>query len=282
MEEFRAQEALLVLSDSERPTQPNLAIETGLAALFASPNGSSKISCGRYRDSEVQHIAKLLKYINPEWARIPRIYIVMRAIGCLDLLGHFVDQKITDICFPFTVATLPHELNPCVRTHFLKQQSQVLTKMQDLENGERGEHINFAEGDVLPFESIAILGKGGYGVVDKVISLLSFKEYARKRIFRGTDFIRTFENAKNFQDELRILKHLKHRHIVQLVGSYTDPQFYGLIMSPVAPLNLAEYFSLASSSNERKSILRTFFGCLSTTLQYLHDSKIRHKDVKPQ
>lgn len=55
-------------------------------------------------------------------------------------------------------------------------------------------------------------------------------------------------------------------------------------MTPVADCNLAEYLTLASSSDtvDRTSHLRNFIGCLTNALGYLHDSKIRHKDVKPQ
>lgn len=65
------------------------------------------------------------------------------------------------------------------------------------------------------------------------------------------------------------------------MGSYTDPKFVGLLFSPVAGMNLAEFYSLASKSSPDKSLLRTFFGCLSNGLSYLHSIKIRHKDIKP-
>src|SRR5215469_17808340 len=53
-------------------------------------------------------------------------------------------------------------------------------------------------------------------------------------------------------------------------------------MSPVADCNLFEYYDLASNSADKLSLLRSFFGCLTHALQYLHDVKIRHRDIKPQ
>lgn len=53
-------------------------------------------------------------------------------------------------------------------------------------------------------------------------------------------------------------------------------------MSPVADCNLAVYFSLAASSQDKLSLLRSFFGCLANALSYLHESKIRHRDIKPE
>ena len=52
-------------------------------------------------------------------------------------------------------------------------------------------------------------------------------------------------------------------------------------MSPVADCNLASYMVEAINSIDKQSLLRTFFGCLCNGLQYLHQSKIRHRDVKP-
>jgi serine/threonine protein kinase len=53
-------------------------------------------------------------------------------------------------------------------------------------------------------------------------------------------------------------------------------------MFPVADCNLFEYYSLASDSTDKLSLLRSFFGCLANALQYVHNIKIRHRDIKPQ
>jgi len=54
------------------------------------------------------------------------------------------------------------------------------------------------------------------------------------------------------------------------------------IMSPVADYNLASYMEESINSADKQSLLRTFFGCLCNGLQYLQQSKIRHRDVKPE
>ncbi|OCL09242.1 kinase-like protein, partial [Glonium stellatum] len=76
------------------------------------------------------------------------------------------------------------------------------------------------------------------------------------------------------------LKQLGTGGFGKLVGSYTDPQYVGLIMRPVADRDLAAYFAWGEPE-ERKLCLRTFFGCLANAVLYLHENKFRHKDIKP-
>jgi serine/threonine protein kinase len=45
---------------------------------------------------------------------------------------------------------------------------------------------------------------------------------------------------------------------------------------------LAKYYELAQDSNDKLSLLRGFLGCLTSGVRYLHDSRIRHRDIKPQ
>jgi serine/threonine protein kinase len=66
------------------------------------------------------------------------------------------------------------------------------------------------------------------------------------------------------------------------IGSYTDPKYFAFIMLPVADWNMTTYMASAASSANKRSLLRSFFGCLANGLQYLHGSKIRHRDIKPE
>jgi serine/threonine protein kinase len=53
-------------------------------------------------------------------------------------------------------------------------------------------------------------------------------------------------------------------------------------MAPVADCDLFEFYGLASQSTDKASLLRSFFGCLANALKYVHDIKVRHRDIKPQ
>lgn len=96
----------------------------------------------------------------------------------------------------------------------------ILTKAVDLEKGERGEHCSFARGEPLPFKFEEKLGSGGFSQVDKVLSLISYKHYALKRIRRQTRFWgRSVEDMREFAEKVKIVKRLKHWHFVEFMGS---------------------------------------------------------------
>jgi serine/threonine protein kinase len=110
--------------------------------------------------------------------------------------------------------------------------------------------------------------------------MISFREYARKRVLRNIAFgSRRMEDITRFVAEIKMLKRLKHHHVVEFVGSYTDARYMGLIMSPVAEMDLSTYLTHADASKYPE--LRTFFGCLARALEFLHQQNVRHKDIKP-
>jgi len=238
-------------------------------------------------ETHLRGISDVLRFNGREqWSRIPRIYSILRLIDQLPTIDIFLAQGITDYWFPFEHKTLPSSLSPSAMDLFLRTQHLVLTKALDLER-ETGQHKHFSKSDDVPFIKVAELGQGGYGYVDKVVSTVSYKEYARKLIPRTRTFKKDKKVLKAFEHELAHLKKLKHSHIVQFIGSYTDPRFVSIIMSPVADCNLKEYLEVESIGSvervsERRSFLRTFFGCLTSALCYLHENCVRHKDIKPQ
>jgi TolA-binding protein len=233
-----------------------------------------------YTDSEINEISSLLKHSNQRWSKVPRTYVVLRTIGHANLLDELLGADFSDYWFPVTERNLPGCLPPSVKASFVRTQSLVLTKSMDLEKGKEGQHCYYEQGELPPFETKGVLGRGGFGQVEKVLNLISFKEYARKRVPRALAFRgRRKTDIKLFIAEIEILKRLQHRHIVELVGSYTDSKYMALIMSPVAEMDLDAYLTRTTISNYPE--LRTFFGCLATALEYLHEQKIRHKDIKP-
>ncbi|KAL1597984.1 hypothetical protein SLS60_008472 [Paraconiothyrium brasiliense] len=233
-----------------------------------------------YSDSTIREIQVLLGRIDIKWSRVPRIYIILRITGYLNLLDSLIDVGFSDYWLPVTEQGLPDCLQPSARAKFVRAQKLILTKSLDLERGQNGQHCYFEQGESLPFDYQGRLGSGGFGQVDKIISHTSFKEYALKRVRRNIAFGGRQRSAiMQFIGEIEILKRLKHQHVAEYVGSYTDTKHIGLVMSPVADMNLMDYIGCVSTSNCRE--LRTFFGCLARALEFLHAENIRHKDIKP-
>ncbi|KAK6359606.1 hypothetical protein TWF696_000754 [Orbilia brochopaga] len=277
------------------------------SSATSPPDADAALPRACLLELEIQQIANLLEPINSRWARVPRLYTLLRLIDQLPLLDSvFLSQGLSDFWLPFSLSSLPDGIPLAVRSAFVRAQPLVLTKAVDLEKGERGRHRHFGPDEPLPFKSKGPLGAGGFGAVDRVVSTISGREYARKRLPRGVvgkgsgAGPKVKEHMKAFRAELEVLKRMRHRHVVEYVGSYTDTQHLGIIMAPVADGNLAWFLDTITTADngfktstsvsnidhtgpaEKRALLRTFFGCLAGALDYLHSSQIRHKDIKPQ
>jgi len=205
-------------------------------------------------------------------------------MGCCEALDKFIKLHRNDSFLPYNDENLPDVIKGHdKRAKFLSLQDMVLCRQDDISALEvGGTHLHLhAFGDTY-FTSDGKLGEGGFGKVYRVHSRLSLREYALKLIYRGVSALKDAENCRQFESELQALKRLSHRHIVRLVGSYTDAKHLGLIMTPIADMNLNDFLRLPNTDPIlRKRQLRSYFGCLATALAYLHTRQVRHNDIKP-
>lgn len=165
----------------------------------------------------------------------PRLYIMLRLLGKADALETFTDKGITDLCFPLSPASLPTSLEPSIQSAFLRRQWIVVSGAVTLEQGAVGEHQSFGADDIVPFETQGHVYDGAHGAVDLVKNAVTGSVYARKRIRASRRIMETLSK------EISSLKRLQHRHVVKLVGTYTDPVFAAFIISPVTYFNLEQY-----------------------------------------
>ena len=140
---------------------------------------------------------------------------LLRLIDQLPNIDIFIDQGVDDRWLPFTTSSLPSTLTSSARDSFLQAQPLVLTKAVDLEKG-RGCHAHFTREDPFSYEERGKLGQGGFGYVDKVLSPLTKREFARKRFRRQRGVEDSY--IQSFKNEVDILKRIKHIHCVELVG----------------------------------------------------------------
>lgn len=154
------------------------------------------------------------------------------------------------------------------------------------------------------------LGRGAVGDVHET-TLRGWKLAHKKIMFRR-------KIGEKEKKEIEILKRLSHTHVVQLVGTYTQQRLLGIILYPVAVCDLHTFFddveswtatqddnvsrverelTLEPAQRDRLRMLNYDFpvstkskyaqqvyykiGCLISAIAYLHEQKIRHKDLKP-
>ncbi|KAI9890579.1 MAG: hypothetical protein M1814_003777 [Vezdaea aestivalis] len=226
---------------SDLPMTRESIIERQMKTFFPSPKTQPPFQS--FTETTCMEIGELLTAAGqPQWSRIPRTYIVCRLAGQLHFMDAFVNAGCTDFWFPYSLDSLPDQMsNPDARARFLELQTVVLSSAYTVEDTTSMQHAYFASCEDIPYHTLEELGQGGFGSVDKVESSLSLKVYARKRISRRRTFKGMKEVLKDFERELSALQKVshEHRHIVQLIGSYTCPKYVGLIMSPdIKPRNI--------------------------------------------
>lgn len=268
--------------------QSRAGIESCLRKVCALPAADVTGRVGRISSEHFVHIQAFLQMLDVQdgrvypdlWSLRPRLYTLLHGINALAYMDAFVKNSIYDISLPFDASTLPVFLaDTALRASFLASQVSVITDARHLESSSE-EHIYFngsAEDHIVPHRA---LGHGGFGYVDVVISRLSAKPYARKRVARGRDSDDNRRVQQYLVDEIRLMKNLRHRHLTRIVQSYSDYKYIGFLMEPIAECNLHQFLAKRPFPESHLMALRQFYGCLASGVDYLHQKKIRHRDLK--
>lgn len=165
------------------------------------------------------------------------------------------------------------------------------------------------------------LGEGGFGEVLMVnVSMYSTRNLVLKKLSKPAQSDTTCppsyqtwnavlfgveaETFHRISDELPMLpdqnlRRIGETHIVKLVGSYTTPEHYGLLLSPAAPCNLYELLEAYNTTTTyddfvlirnkyrvKKALvttwLQSYFADLAGVVHCLHSMGIEHNDITPK
>ncbi|KAI9774079.1 MAG: hypothetical protein M1840_005172 [Geoglossum simile] len=146
-----------------------------------------------------------------------------------------------------------------------------------------GQHVEFKPADELPLEVLHAIGSSLTAKVDKVRCrriLLARKSMKCTRKLKLEEVVKEVEH----------LQKLRHAHIIQLIGSYTQGKTFAILLYPAADCDLSIFMERTSQalSSDQLTIrdylavlsLGRFFRCLANALEFIHNNNIKHMDIK--
>lgn len=130
------------------------------------------------------------------------------------------------------------------------------------------------------YNIIAEIGKGSYGKVYLVESLLDFEKYVLKKIN-----IKHLKSNKvlDAMKEVEILQRVSHPHIIQYYTSFVEDQYLSIVMEYAEGGDLhsriKRHKDKRNMFNEKEIWQIAHEICLG--IYYLHSNNILHRDIKP-
>ncbi|MCA9065854.1 MAG: serine/threonine protein kinase, partial [Planctomycetaceae bacterium] len=126
-----------------------------------------------------------------------------------------------------------------------------------------------------------ILGRGGMGIVYRVIDPVLRRELALKTIL--PEFAHSERATRRFCDEARITGQLQHPGIppVHAMGQTADGRPY-LLMKLIKGQTLSDVLFAASTPSLDHESLLGYFEQICQTMAYAHERGVIHRDLKPQ
>jgi serine/threonine protein kinase len=256
--------------------------ENELARFFPVSSEGHSTRNEPFSEEELNQIRAVLEHNGHKtWAKVVRTYVCLKISLALQHMDTLIQTGVKDISIPYTKENLPSELRPKERDRFLNAQRLVYTELSELEYGPSGKHLHFLSREKNQFETISVIGSGAFGRVEKVYSPLGQRYYAMKLLKRKNTFKGDQTSLESFVKELSASKKVDHRHVIKVVGSFTETQYVGIIMDTIGECNLHNFLE-QEMDDDGRSLTRTFFGCLASGLIAIHNANIRHKDIKPE
>lgn len=204
---------------------------------------------------------------------------------------------VTANSYPSTANKYDTPIGPVTRWQaHLRSQSLDPSPNAAIDWSGRGQHVEFGKDEKLPLEAVELLGKGATAVVESVKC---------RRILLVRKMIKCSMQLKREEllSEAKLLDALRHPHIIQLVGTYVQGNYFCILLYPMADCGSLELFlescnratrgELTGMEDEndsnwtwekgiRLATLERFPSCLAGAVNYIHSKNIKHMDIKPK
>jgi len=127
------------------------------------------------------------------------------------------------------------------------------------------------------YELGKVLGEGAFAVVREARHRRTKESYAVKVVTKAK-LSQADEDA--LIDEISILHHIKHQHIICLYKDYDDSMFYYLVTEMMKGGELFDRIVAKTYYNEKEA--RDVCKILFEAIAYCHSQGIAHRDLKPE
>ena len=124
-----------------------------------------------------------------------------------------------------------------------------------------------------------VLGEGAFGKVKKATHIYTNQTVAIK-ILNKQKIIEDDDDKKRVEEEIKILKKLKHKNIIQLYEIMENNKYIYLVMEYCENKELFDYIVKRQNLSELEAC--KFFNEIIEGIEYLHNLKIVHRDLKPE
>ncbi|OJJ50334.1 hypothetical protein ASPZODRAFT_22987 [Penicilliopsis zonata CBS 506.65] len=131
------------------------------------------------------------------------------------------------------------------------------------------------------------ISKGSFATVYSVVHPTSGEKFVQKQIKKRSR-VPMAEFRRWIENEIEIIRKVSsNHHMVKIFAQYwlEADGTHDLVLYPFANQgNLRDLLAAFSTSPDQTAILRRIFGCLASSLDFLHTREIfaRHKDIKPE